>query len=118
MFLLFALYACFVHPIGYGYGRASFYGAEQPKRNHHRPMANGRPFRPEALTAASYEFPLGTVVEVTNLANGRRVVVTVTDRGPARKLGRLIDLSEGAARVIDARRAGIADVAIMVRRYA
>ena len=44
MFLLFALYACFVHPVGYGYGRASFYGAEQLRHNHHRPMANGRQF--------------------------------------------------------------------------
>ena len=49
MFLVFTLYACFVHPVGYGYGRASYYGAEQLRLNHHRPMANGKPFAPRAF---------------------------------------------------------------------
>ena len=61
MFLAFALFACFAHPVGYDYGRASYYGSEQLRRNHGRAMANGRQFNPQAMTAASWEFPLGTI---------------------------------------------------------
>lgn len=74
-------------------GRASWYGAECAKKK----MANGKQFNPKARTAASYFWPLGTRVRVTNLRNGRSVTVEITDRGPLRRLGRLIDLSEAAA---------------------
>lgn len=77
---------------------ASWYGeAHRGKR-----MANGRKFNPDHLTAASWFYSLGTKVRVTS-ADGRRrtVVVTITDRGPARELvrdGRAIDLSHAAFR--------------------
>jgi len=71
-------------------GTASWYGKEYAGRI----MANGRPFDPEALTCATYAYPLGTVLRV--VYNRRTVRVIVTDRGPARRLGRLIDLSRAA----------------------
>jgi len=79
-------------------GLASWYGEEHRGKL----MANGEPFRPEKLTAASWFYPLGTKVRVsTKSAAGvsRSVLVSVTDRGPARDLvrdGRIIDLSHAA----------------------
>lgn len=107
------LLGCLAHPFGYDYGRASWYGRESAK---HR-MADGDRFNPRALTAASFAYPLGTRIEVTNLANGRRIVVTVTDRGPAPRLNRLLDLSETAATRLGAHSAGVIEVAVMVRRF-
>lgn len=66
-------------------------------------MANGQPFNPNRLTAASWFYPLGTKVVVTH--DDRSVVVEITDRGPAKRLvqdGRKIDLSRAAfARLAD-----------------
>lgn len=61
-----------------------------------RPTASGEPFNPMALTAAHRTLPLGTRVRVTNLRNGRSVVLRINDRGPYHK-GRGIDLSREAA---------------------
>ena len=61
-------------------------------------MANGKRFDRRKLTAASWYVPLGTVLRVVNLENGRSVTVTVTDRGPNLRLHRIVDLSEAAAR--------------------
>lgn len=74
------------------YGVASWYG----DRNQGHLMACGEPFDQYALTAAHRTLPLGTVVAVTNLHNGRSVRVRIKDRGPM-VLGRVIDLSKGAA---------------------
>jgi rare lipoprotein A len=74
-------------------GMASWYGISRQGRK----MANGKPFDRRALTAASWYFPLGTIIHVINPANGRTVTVTVTDRGPNPHLHRIIDLSEAAA---------------------
>jgi len=60
-------------------------------------MANGQPFNPDKLTAASWFYDLGTKIVVTH--DNRSVVVEITDRGPARRLaraGRTIDLSRAA----------------------
>ena len=94
-------------------GRASWYGYEWTtgKRG---TMANGKRFNPQEMTAASYDYPLGTVLEVTNTANGRATRVTVTDRGPQRRLGRLLDLSEVAATVLGYHREGIATIRVRV----
>jgi rare lipoprotein A len=79
-------------------GIASWYGEDHRGRL----MANGRRFNPDKLTAASWFYPLGTKVRVTLRAkNGaaRSVLVTVTDRGPAKELvqdGRIIDLTHAA----------------------
>lgn len=78
---------------------ASWYGDEHRGRL----MANGRPFNPDAMTAASWSYPLGTRVRV--ISGAHSVVVTITDRGPAWRLvrqGRIIDLSRAAfARLAD-----------------
>lgn len=78
-------------------GIASWYGEAQRGKL----MANGRPFNPDELTAASWFYPLGTRLHVRLRTAGTRrsVIVTVTDRGPALRLvqeGRIIDLSRAA----------------------
>jgi rare lipoprotein A len=79
-------------------GLAAWYGEEHRGKL----MANGKPFDPDQMTAASWFFPLGTKVRVTLDSSGeprRSVVVTITDRGPSHKLvreGRVIDLSRAA----------------------
>lgn len=73
-------------------GIASWYGPELEGR----PTASGEPFDPSALTAASWYHPLGTHLKVINVKTGESVVVRINDRGPARRLGRLIDLSQAS----------------------
>lgn len=80
-------------------------------------MANGKELDDEKLTAASWDHRFGTVLLVKNLLNGRTVKVTVTDRGPAKRLyrmGRIIDLSERAMRELDGVKRGIVPVEITV----
>ncbi len=74
---------------------ASWYGEEFEGRR----TASGEPFDKDALSAAHREFPFGTKLKVTNLSNGRSVIVVVNDRGPFVS-GRDIDLSYAAARKI------------------
>jgi len=74
------------------FGLASWYGA----RFRWHITASGAPFDDRKLTAAHRTLPLGTTVKVTNLNNGRSVVLRVTDRGPWIR-GRLIDVSRAAA---------------------
>jgi rare lipoprotein A len=64
-----------------------------------------------AMTAAHRSLPFGTKLEVTNMGNGKSVVVRVQDRGPYVP-GRDLDLSYGAARAIDMLRSGLARVRI------
>jgi rare lipoprotein A len=61
--------------------------------------ATGQKLTPETLTAAHRTLPLGTKVKVTNKSNGCFVIVTVNNRGPF-VLGRIIDVSPAAARVL------------------
>jgi len=77
--------------------------------------ANGERFNPNGLTAAHRFLPFGTRVRVTNLRNGRKVVVRINDRGPFVK-GRIIDLAFGAARRIGLHRSGVAKVRLDVIR--
>ena len=75
--------------------------------------ADGSIFDGDAFTAAHRSLPFGTVVRVTNMANGRMVKVRVNDRGPfTRRL--VIDLSEAAARELGMFRRGIARVTLKV----
>ncbi|MCQ8782371.1 septal ring lytic transglycosylase RlpA family protein [Aurantimonas sp. MSK8Z-1] len=67
--------------------------------------ASGEMMNPDAMTAAHRTLALGTRVRVTNLKNGRTVVVRINDRGPFIK-GRVIDLSRGAARKLGFIQAG------------
>jgi peptidoglycan lytic transglycosylase len=82
--------------------------------------ASGEKVDQNALVAAHPSFPFGTVVRVTNLANGRRVVVRIVDRGPAavaQKEGVLIDLSSGAARSLGVAAKTRAKVRLEVLRW-
>ena len=85
-------------------GVASWYGEEHRGRR----MANGGRFDPDRFTCASWRFPLGSVVRVS--VAGRHVDVLVTDRGPARRLRREIDLSRAAFARIGDTRGGLIDV--------
>lgn len=76
-------------------GTASWYGIEEHNKN----AANGERFSKYAYTAAHRSLPMGTVVMVTNLENGRDVIVKITDRGPFVG-GRIIDMSYAAAKSI------------------
>jgi rare lipoprotein A (peptidoglycan hydrolase) len=90
-------------------GTASWYGPSY----HGRKTASGEVYNMHALTAAHKTLPLNTLVRVTNLANGRDVVVRVNDRGPF--VGdRVIDLSFGAAKQIGMVRPGTAPVRVAV----
>ena len=67
--------------------------------------ASGEMMNPSAMTAAHRSLPFGTKVRVTNKRNGKAVIVRINDRGPFIK-GRIIDLSEAAARELGFVRAG------------
>jgi rare lipoprotein A len=82
-------------------------------------MANGKPFNPDSLTAASWFYPLGAKVRVTVKSGEmpRSVVVKITDRGPAWDLvrnGRILDLSHAAFKKLAHPDEGL--VAISVKR--
>ena len=94
-------------------GRASWYG----EAHHGKKTASGEPFDMHALTAAHRTLPMGTRVQVTNLANGRIVEVRINDRGPTIP-DRIIDLSYGAARALEAVGAGVFRVRIAVLEIA
>ena len=89
-------------------GTASWYG----DAHQGLPTASGEPFDMHDLTAAHRTLPLGTRVRVTNLANGRSVVVRVNDRGPFVP-GRILDLSYAAAQALAAVHAGITRVRVV-----
>lgn len=73
-------------------GLASFYGPEF----HGKLTANGEVYDMYGLTAAHRTLPLNTIIRVTNLANGKSLIVRINDRGPWIQ-GRMLDLSYGAA---------------------
>ena len=92
-------------------GIAIYYGG----RWHGRRTASGERFDKEAMTAAHRSLPFGTRVRVTNLANGRQVIVRINDRGPyGRDRRRIIDLSEAAARELDFLERGSTKVTVEV----
>jgi rare lipoprotein A len=93
-------------------GIASWYGGEF----HGRPTASGELMDQQRLTAAHRTLPFGTVVEVTNRRNGRKVLVTITDRGPLPE-DRIIDLSPVAAAQLGMKRRGLAPVEIRRARW-
>lgn len=88
-------------------GMASFYA----NRLHGRRTASGERYDKHAMTAAHRHLPFGTVVNVVNLKNGRKVEVRINDRGPHRK-GRIIDLSHAAAKQLGMLKDGVTRVEI------
>ncbi len=90
-------------------GVASFYGDEFQGRL----TSNGEVFDQSLLTAAHRTLAFGTVLKVTNMKNGRSVIVRVNDRGPF-AAGRILDLSRAAAEKLDMLRDGVARVSIAI----
>jgi len=85
-------------------GVASFYGSGQ--------TASGEITTATGLTAAHRTLPFGTKVLITNVSNGRTVVVRIVDRGPHR-IGRIIDVSRAAAVVLGMIESGTTMVSIV-----
>jgi rare lipoprotein A len=87
-------------------------------------MANGQKFDPDKLTAASWFYPLGTRVRVTINSpdfEPRSVLVTITDRGPAKRLvkqGRVIDLGHAAFQKLAHPDCGLVQVVVEPVEYA
>jgi hypothetical protein len=95
-----------------GVATASWYG---PGLSGHR-TSSGERFDPNRLTAASPTLPLGSVVHVTNLSNGRSVNVRINDRGPFVR-GRSLDLSHRAAQQIGLTAKGVGRVKVTRVRH-
>jgi len=90
-------------------GVASWYG----ESFHGKQAANGELFDMDGLTAAHRTLPLGSVVRVVNLVNGKHVHVRITDRGPYAN-GRILDLSRGAAARIGMLEGGLSVVRVQL----
>lgn len=90
-------------------GTASYYADEY----HGRKTANGEIYDMNKLTAAHTDLPFNTIVKVTNLKNSKTVTVRINDRMPEFK-NRVIDLSYGAAKVIDMVADGIVEVRLEI----
>ena len=89
---------------------ASWYGG----KFHGRTTASGEKFNKWAMTTASNSHKMGTKLEVTNLANGKKTIVRVNDTGGFKKYGRTLDLSRGAfAKIADINQ-GVVKVKIRV----
>ena len=98
-------------PISVETGFASWYGGPY----HNRRGSNGRIYNMHAMTAAHRTLPLGSIVRVTNLKTGHSALVRITDRGPFVE-GRVLDLSQAAAKKVDVWQAGVAMVRVEVLR--
>ena len=107
---LFTLHSSLLNAQSVQTGKASFYA----KKFTGRKTASGERLHHDSLTCAHRTYPFGTLLKVTNPANGQSVIVRVTDRGPYVR-GRIIDLSVRAAREIGIIAQGIASV--VVERY-
>lgn len=90
-------------------GIASWYGAGF----HGGPTANGERYNQYSMTAAHKKLPFNTMVRVTNLNNGRSVIVRINNRGPYVR-GRVIDLSLSAAEALGMRGSGVAPVKLEI----
>jgi len=98
-------------PDGHQYGIASFYD------DHMDRTANGELFNMHALTAAHPSIALNSLVEVTNLDNGKKIVVRVNDRLPPIHDGRVIDLSVAAFKRLAPLETGLINVELRVVEY-
>ena len=90
-------------------GMASWYGPGFAGK----PTASGERFDPDAMTCAHPKLPFGTMLEVTNTENGKRVVVRVNDRGPFAKK-RIVDVSREAAKRLGFLEKGVAKVRLEI----
>jgi rare lipoprotein A (peptidoglycan hydrolase) len=93
------------------YGTASWYSRSD--RGIKKRTASGAIFDHSKRACAAWGFPLGTRLRVTNLRNGRSVICVVNDRGPAKKLKRLVDLTKATFRDIADPRQGLVRVSVV-----
>lgn len=93
-------------------GKASWYSEED--QGILLTTANMETFDDSQLTCAIWDLPFETLLKVTNLENGRSIVVRVNDRGPAKRLNRAIDLTKTAFSQIADINKGIIDVSIEI----
>ncbi len=93
------------------HGVASWYSESDPYVNLR--TANGEIFDDSQFTCASWDYPFHTLLEVINLANNQSVICRVNDRGPAKRLNRLIDLTRGAFRQIANLHVGLINVQVI-----
>ena len=91
------------------FGKASYYADKYQNRQ----TASGELFNQKKATAAHKTLRFGTWLRVTNVDNGRSVIVRINDRGPFMK-GRIIDLSKSAFSAIGNTRLGVIDVIVEV----
>lgn len=95
-------------------GIASFYGGERSGIDFHgRRTANGEVYDMHSLTAAHQTLPMPSLVRVTNLDNGRQMVLRVNDRGPFAQ-GRILDVSRRSAQLLGFEQAGTARVRVEI----
>ena len=106
---LFLTFFCFSSSLSFAQekGKASYYSHSL----HGRRMSDGTPYHRDSLICAHKRYPLGTKLKVTNLNNGKSVVVKVADRGPHAR-GRIIDLSYRAAKEIGMIASGVVMVKV------
>lgn len=90
-------------------GKASFYA----KKFQGRVTSCGEKFNHKELTAAHRSLPFHTMVEITNLANKKSIIVRINDRGPYNR-GRLVDLTNAGARKLGFFHAGVANVKMRI----
>lgn len=106
LFCVFAMPSSLTASAGPQTGVASYYKSG-------RLTANGESFNPNGYTAAHRSLKFGTWVRVTNLRNGRSVIVRINDRGPFVG-GRIIDLAYGAAMAVGMHNSGLAKVQVAI----
>lgn len=93
-------------------GTASWYSQDDPGIL--ETTANMEIFDDSRYTCAMWDVPFNTILKVTNLRNGRFVIVRVNDRGPARRLNRVIDLTKSAFSQIADLEKGLAEVSVEI----
>ena len=114
LFLIAALVLTLITPAFADYVyKSSAVASYYADKFHGRKTSNGEIFNMYALTAAHKTLPFNTKVKVTNLSNGKSVIVRINDRGPFVK-GREIDLSKAAASKLDMIKSGTAKVKLTI----
>ncbi|MFA5060191.1 MAG: septal ring lytic transglycosylase RlpA family protein [Candidatus Omnitrophota bacterium] len=94
-------------------GKASWYSKKSPGINRH--TANNEIFDDTDLTCAMWGVPFNQRIRVTNLSNGKSIIVRVNDRGPHKRFvrqGRIIDLTRAAFSLIESPKSGLTNVEI------
>ncbi len=92
------------------FGAASWYSETDAYINLR--TANGEIFNDKRMTCASWNYPFNTMLKITNLANGKSVICRVNDRGPAKRLGRIVDLTRSAFARISIPNKGLLTVSV------